>query len=413
VAVAAVIGLGAWIPTLPASASPQLPAQSVDQLIARAEQPSVAGFSGSFEWTANLGLPSLSGITSATGGSDGAGISWTDLLSGSHQVKVWDGGTNGERVALIEPASEYDLYVSSEATGNQTWAYDSSSNTATHLVPGRARRSRPAAPSQEPALTPQQVAARILRQVEGVTTLSVSPATYVGGQPAYILSLVPKSTAGGADSTIGNISLAIDASNGSVLRVSVTPVGSKTAALSVGFTSVTFDSASHLLPASDFAFTPPSGAKVTTQELGIPMGGRRKGMGDHARPTVLGSGWDTTVVIPGAGAALSGAASSATRTVMPPAAMPASPHRHRWMRHSVVSNPRSIDAVTTQVTGSFGTARLLHTSLLNALILPDGTVIAGFVTPQALEAAASSHSAAVTTSGWTGYAPMAGAPQAG
>ena len=38
--------------------------------------------------------------------------------------------------------------------------------------------------------------------------------------------------------------------------------------------------------------------------------------------------------------------------------------------------------------GSFGTGRLVTTNLLNALILPDGRVLAGFVTPAALEAAA-------------------------
>jgi hypothetical protein len=43
---------------------------------------------------------------------------------------------------------------------------------------------------------------------------------------------------------------------------------------------------------------------------------------------------------------------------------------------------------TTVVNGRFGSGRLLHTSLVNVLFLPDGGAVAGFVTPTALEAAA-------------------------
>ena len=263
VAVAAAIGLGAWIPTLPAGASPQLPTQTVNQLIARAEQPSVSGFTGSIEWSAKLGLPSLSDLTAGTGQSSSA-FNWTDLLSGSHQVKVWDGGTNGQRLALIESASEVDIYRSSDATGGQTWLYDSTTNTATHLVaathPGTGSTPAATSPDAAPALTPQQVAEQVLRQVENVTALSVSSATYVAGQPAYVLSLRPTpGSAGAAASTIGRITIAVDAANGAVLRVTVVPVGTTTPALSLGFTSVQFAKAGSQLPAAQFRVQPLEG----------------------------------------------------------------------------------------------------------------------------------------------------------
>lgn len=399
VAVAGAIALGAWIPTLSASASPQLPNQTVDQLIARAEQPSVTEFTGSIEWTANMGLPSLSGLTSV-GGQSSDGFNWTDLLSGSHQIKVWDGAANGQRLALIGSASEVDLYSSSEATGSQTWLYDSSSNTATHLVPGAHQGTaspRDAKPSDGPALTPQQVATQVLQQVEGVTDVSVSPATYIAGQPAYVLSLAPKAGAPGASaSTIGNIAIGIDADNGAVLQVSVTPVGATTPALSLGFTTVHFESKGSKLPASDFAYTPPSGTTVTTQTLG----GATSHTGTQspsAAPTTVGSAWGSVVIFHGAGNLLAGAASSATAQVSgssPPRPVLTRPKGSgalsvRGHRHDKPSSSQQVDGVTTPVTGSFGTGRLLSTSLVNFLVLPNGDVAAGFVTPQALEAAVS------------------------
>jgi hypothetical protein len=42
---------------------------------------------------------------------------------------------------------------------------------------------------------------------------------------------------------------------------------------------------------------------------------------------------------------------------------------------------------STPVSGSWGSGRLLHTSLANVLFLSDGRVAAGFVSPSALEAA--------------------------
>jgi len=397
VAAAAAIGVGTWIPTLSASASPKLPNQTVDQLIARAEQPPTGGFTGTVEWTANLGLPSLSGVTS-TSGTSGAGFDWTTLLSGSHQVKVWDGARNGQRLALIEPSSEMDLYTSSDATGHQTWVYDSAANKATHLVPAAGRAgSRPAAGPREasagPALTPQQVAQKVLTQVKAVTTLSVSPATYVAGQPAYVLSLVPKASGGAASSTIGRIDIAVDADNGAVLRVGVTAHGARTPALSVGFTAVQFQKLGSLLPASAFAFTPPSGTSVSTQTVGGHGGHRAGARSGGPAPTTVGSAWDTVAILHG-GHAVARAASSTSASSTAVGGRSSSqaalkPHGRHGRRHGMAGADQQLAAVTTPVSGSFGTGRLLSTSLVNVIVLSNGEVAAGFVTPQALEAAVS------------------------
>ena len=46
-----------------------------------------------------------------------------------------------------------------------------------------------------------------------------------------------------------------------------------------------------------------------------------------------------------------------------------------------------IREATTPVSGAWGSGRLLHTNLANVLFLSDGRVVAGFVSPSALEAA--------------------------
>ena len=53
-----------------------------------------------------------------------------------------------------------------------------------------------------------------------------------------------------------------------------------------------------------------------------------------------------------------------------------------WQVHDLVR-------AATPVTGSWGSGRLIETNLVNVLILDDGRVAAGFVTPSALEAAVS------------------------
>ncbi|MGH9077376.1 MAG: hypothetical protein ACRDY0_07985, partial [Acidimicrobiales bacterium] len=338
----------------------------------------------------------------------------------------------GQRLALIGSASEVDLYSSSDATGNQTWLYDSASNTATHLVTaGVAGGPSPAGPARAPnpadaagpALTPAQVARQVLAGVEGVTTLSVGPATYIAGQPAYVLTLAPKpGAAGAADSTVGRISIGIDATDGpgsgAVLQVSVTPAGGSVPALSVGFQSVHFMADGRSLPAAGFGFAPPPGTKEVTQTVGEGASGAA-GLPAAGAPRVVGSAWGTVVVFHGAGPLLAGDASSAGSRVVAhrAGAVVVKPHLlgHRSVLSPGTPSPGTpspgipspgipspgtpspgtpspgilgpLDALTTPVQGPSGTARLLSTSLVNILVLPDGDVAAGFVTPRALVAA--------------------------
>src|SRR5437588_385766 len=59
VAVAAVIGLAAFVPTLSSAATPDLPTLTPQQLLAKVQQSNVQAFSGTFQLTTDLGIPNV------------------------------------------------------------------------------------------------------------------------------------------------------------------------------------------------------------------------------------------------------------------------------------------------------------------------------------------------------------------
>jgi hypothetical protein len=108
----------------------------------------------------------------------------------------------------------------------------------------------------------------------------------VAGQPAYQLSLAPKTT----KSLVGQIRIAIAAHGSYALRLQVFARGATSPAFSLGYTSLTLGRPA----ASNFSFTPPAGAKVKTVHVptaawappsghwsgrSMPMKGRSSGSG--------------------------------------------------------------------------------------------------------------------------------------
>jgi len=65
------------------SATPTLPPRSAEQLLAEVAQARVPGLSGTVVSTARLGLPELPSVAGR------GGVSLTDLVAGSHTVRVW------------------------------------------------------------------------------------------------------------------------------------------------------------------------------------------------------------------------------------------------------------------------------------------------------------------------------------
>lgn len=351
VGVAGAIALGAWIPTITAAgaATPDLPSITPAQLLAKVQQSHVAGFSGTVRWTANLGLPDISGLTSGAGqSSDHGGFDPTTLLTGSHDISVWSAGASEQRLALPGTLNEYDVVHN----GTNLWTFDSATQAVTHYVqaPGSHGQSHDAGPSDpsDQAFTPAQAAQRAIDSVTPTTSVTVASPVYVAGRPTYELVLAPKA----ATSTVKDVTIAVDSATGMPLRVQVTPAGTTVPALSLGFTSVSFS-----VPAGS-VFAAPSGTSTVTKTIGGADGSAHNGKhGSGSHPTVTGTGWGSIVTITDANLGRTG---------------------------------RQLDQVSSPVSGAFGTARLVHTNLLNALILPDGRVLAGFVTPAALEAAAAS-----------------------
>jgi outer membrane lipoprotein-sorting protein len=293
VAAVGVVVAGSVLTT--ASAAPSLPARTPAQLIAAiaASKSAPSAFSGVIVTNSALGLPDLPG--------EGSGMPISSLLTGSATIDIWYARPAQLRLALPVPLGESDLRVD----GAQAWLWDSQTNTATHILPsaGAVRQAVPRAASgmvsparararsksssssgasssgasssgayqswqvvRDAAPTPQQVAQRLLAAVGPTTTVGVQSNVTIAGQPAYQLTLAPKSSS----SLVGRVSIAVDASNYLPLRVQVFARGAASPAYQIGFTSISFARPA----ASNFAFTPPPGARVRTVRLpaGPPLG---------------------------------------------------------------------------------------------------------------------------------------------
>ena len=422
-------------------ATPALPARTTAQLLAAVDNPAAlpSAMTGGVQETASLGLPDLPGSSDP--------LSGLSLLSGSHTFKIWYDGPARVRVAVPVSMGETDV----RRDGRNVWFWDSQTNKATHyILPAGAAGGalgvpEPSSPAQS-VPTPQQLARQILAAVGSTTTVGLQQNVTVAGQPAYQLSLAPKDSR----SLIGQVRIAIDAHNSLPLQVQVFARGASGPAFSVGYTSLSFATPA----ASNFAFSPPPGAKVKT--VTVPAGGPAVGLGgalpnlpvgappsgayssslkvstptgavalrmnastgkvvfvkggkqlpasvrkqlkaamakmnasggwtayaplsgatfsstvvssgtsSSARPTVLGKGWLSVAVLPSGGFTAHGgfAPNAGSLNVL-----------------------GALVSASTPVHGSWGSGRLLRTSLFSVLMLSDGRVLAGAVVPSVLYA---------------------------
>jgi outer membrane lipoprotein-sorting protein len=337
-----------------ASAAPSLPAKTPAQLLtALAAKPQTPPLTGTVVETSSLGLPSLPGTSNPT--------SIAALLTGSHTIRVWYADPQHFRVAVPQSMSESDII----RNGSNAWLWESTQNTVTHVVIP-AHPERQSAAAAEPPLTPQQAAQEVLAKVGPTTTVRVDSNVTVAGEAAYQLVLAPKSTS----SLIGQIRIAVDGSRDVPLRVQVFAKGAKTPAAQIGFTSVSFVKPA----AANFTFTAPAGATVKTEQLGD-GGSATKHTRKAGDASMIGQGWLAVADLP------SSALTDATQV------------RHQPSSGSGLSGDSGqvIGALiksATPVSGSWGSGRLIKTSLVSMLITDNGRVLVGAVTPQVLYAAA-------------------------
>ncbi|MFD5639033.1 outer membrane lipoprotein carrier protein LolA [Streptomyces sp. NPDC127077] len=379
---AATIGL---VPALADSGDPDLPKVTAQQLIEKIAQSDVQQLSGTVKISTDLGLPDLGGLESgllsgAAGGHDGSSADpqskLLELASGTHTLRVAADGPDRGKVSLLDNAAEYSVIHN----GKDVWGYDSKSNEVFHSASAESGHAgegaKGKAPRDVPA-APKDFADEVLKSVDDTTSVTVDGTAHVAGRDAYKLVIKPRQSG----TTVGAISIAVDAKTGLPLKFTLTPASGGAAVVDAGFTQVDFSRPA----ASTFAFTPPKGAKVTEGddakgtkggeskggapkdfEKALPKGheGTADGLGGSK---TIGEGWNAILVLDTGGEGVPSGASGSTG-------------------NSDVDG--FLNSLGDHVKGKFGSGTVFSTRLVNALITDDGTVYAGAVTKAALVKAA-------------------------
>ncbi|QUW80288.1 outer membrane lipoprotein carrier protein LolA [Streptomyces mirabilis] len=361
---AATIGL---VPALADSGDPSLPKITAEQLIEKIAKSDVQQLSGTVKVSTDLGLPSLGGLESGmlSGATKGSGGSSADpqsklmeLASGTHTVRVAADGPDKAKVSVLENAAEYSVIHN----GSDVWAYDSKSNEVYHSTAPAAEKGREKAPKDVPT-TPKELADEALKSVDDTTSVTVDGTAQVAGRDAYKLLIKPKQSG----STVGAITVAVDAKTGVPLKFTLVPKSGGAAVVDAGFTQVAFAKPA----ASTFDFTPPKGAKVTegkdskdtkAPESAPTRGDLGKGL-DGLK--TIGKGWSTIAEFDTGGQGMPSGSSSEGGNVS-----------------------GFLNSLGDHVKGKFGSGTVFSTRLVNALITDDGKVYAGAVTKDALVKAA-------------------------
>ncbi|MFC9285517.1 outer membrane lipoprotein carrier protein LolA [Streptomyces sp. NPDC057052] len=360
---AATIGL---VPALADSGDPDLPKITAQQLVEKIAASDVQQLSGTVKITTDLGLPDLGGLESgllsgATGGGDDGSAAdpstkLTELASGTHTLRVAADGPDRQKLSLLESAAEYSLIHN----GKDVWGYDSASNEVHHSTVERGEAAEPV-----PA-TPKELTDEALKAVDDTTSVTVDGTVQVAGRDAYKLLVEPKQSG----STVGAISVAVDARTGLPLKFTLTPAGGGAAVVDAGFTQVSFARPG----AATFDFTPPKGAKVTEGDgadaaggVPVPPKGAEEGFAkDLAGLDVLGEGWTSVATFDTGGEGVPSAGD------LPDAG----------------GLGGFLDSFGDKVDGKFGSGTVFSTRLVNALVTDDGKLYVGAVTKDALVKAA-------------------------
>ncbi|WP_328887619.1 LolA family protein [Streptomyces sp. NBC_00316] len=383
---AATIGL---VPALADTGDPDLPEITAQQLIEKIAASDTEQLSGTVKISTDLGIPSLGGIAglAVPGGGDGpqGGSSadpqqkLTELASGTHTLRVAADGPDKQRVSILDSAAEYSVI----RNGDQVWAYDSKSNEAYHATEdkasGGAEKHDGARTPQGVPATPKAFAEEALKMAGPTTSVTVDGTAQVAGRDAYKLVIKPRQ--GG--STIGAITVAVDAKNGVPLKFTLSPSSGGKAAVDAGFTSVDFAAPA----ASSFTFTPPKGVKVTEADEAKTEKQAEKKAGERAPDfTVPGGPAGLDELAGGKGVKVIGEGWSAIAEIEAPGgkAVPTSPKSG----DVPPAAQEFLDSFGDKVTGKFGSGTVFRTRLVNALMTDDGKVYVGLVTKDALVRAA-------------------------
>jgi outer membrane lipoprotein-sorting protein len=304
------------------SDGPALPPVSARELAAQAQSADRPPFAGTAVANVSAGTAVLAEVFAGTAPS----LSLARLASGSHTLRVWYGGPARQRVALVDPLQESDLFRS----GDELWQWSSTDRVAIHSRTGDVPVSLWTAPA-----TPADLAVQLLASASADVDVTVAGAETVANRPAYGLVLRPTS----ADSLFDYVHIAVDGATKTPLAVQIYPRDDDDAAVDVAFTSIAFKA-----PSADvFTFRPPRGS-ILREAAGPPL------------PAQFGEGWTSVQC-----------------------------YRDPPVR---LTEPAESARADTVVHGSWGDGRLVQLPLLSALITRDGRAYVGSVTPEALYDAA-------------------------
>lgn len=361
-AAVAVIGGGAAVGVFTASAEPSLPPRSAAQLLVDLQTARLGGLSGTVVQRADLGLPALPGL-----GAEGTD-NLASLVAGSNTVRLWYAGPEQVRVAVLGTLGETDVI----RNGADVWFWNSRTNEASHRVltgsTGESGAPETGAGADQLPMTPQQAADRALAAVDPSTEVSVGRSATVAGRDAYELVLAPRDPA----SLVGQVRIAIDAAEHVPLRFELFARDVDKAAFEVAFTQVDFARPD---PAQ-FVFNPPPGTTVTEPESSTgtrpdPSGAPAPDAGEKSTGPdgwrTVGSGWATVLIAQDSPGAASGADSADAEGT------PAGG-----------TDLAGLVGLLPEVSGEWGSGRLLAGNLFSVLVTDDGRLLAGAVAPERL-----------------------------
>ncbi|TAN24795.1 MAG: hypothetical protein EPN30_06215 [Actinomycetota bacterium] len=313
-------------PQIARASTSNLAPVSPTQLVSWIKSTSPIPLSGTVTGTTSFPVPSASLLNSSNPESGLSG-------SSTESYNVWANGSGSFRSQQVSAGAEKDLYV----TPGSAWLWNSANLTATNEQRQGSDSNGYSSGSKPGGATPGATASEIVSKLSAYSALSVSGSTMVAGRPAFTLTLVPTAS----DSLIGSIQIAVDGQTHMPVQVQVFPKGSNSPAASLGFVTLTFAPQ----PSSIFSFTPPSGAKVINGVQSSASNGNQPGSGSGTK--VVGKGFDSVAIV----------------TAAPKAT-------------SVLGGfVKSLPTISTPA----GSAHLYSTPIFEALILPNGTIVAGAV----------------------------------
>jgi outer membrane lipoprotein-sorting protein len=250
--VVAVIAAGTAIAVAAAGSGPKPPPESLAKAVHGAlTAPEVQGISARISFTNHLiGSTNLQGTDPILSGANGR--LW---ISNDGQMRLELQSDNGQ-----------DAQVLVSKTG--FWIYDPSSNTVYRgTLPSGSHQGKHA--DKVPSIA--QIQQRISEFVQHGNLSGAIPSD-VAGQAAYTVRVSPKHDGG----LLGSAQLAWDAARGVPLSFAIYARGQDKPVIQLKVTDISYGK----VPASDFAVSPPPGAKVVT--VNVPAG-KAKAARKHAR----------------------------------------------------------------------------------------------------------------------------------